>query len=241
VLDILKLLGAPGSILFLILALLAGLALVRWVPRFRRVGLAWLIAISASYIVLALPIVANTIVAALPTADSGVKTPISTSADSSPPHDRISTLIVLDGDNRRGRVREVQRVLTADPQATVWVLGGRWILEALEEARVSGARFRYDATAGTTREQMDQVARVAADATDGRISVIASRLQAPRVAALARTRGIHIRVLPAEIDTEPPIAGFVVYVPSYVALRVSRDALYEHAALAYYRWRGWIA
>jgi hypothetical protein len=29
-------------------------------------------------------------------------------------------------------------------------------------------------------------------------------------------------------------------VPTYIALRVSRDALYEHAALAYYRSRGWI-
>jgi hypothetical protein len=31
-----------------------------------------------------------------------------------------------------------------------------------------------------------------------------------------------------------------LYIPTYTALRVSRDALYEHAALAYYGWRRWI-
>jgi hypothetical protein len=241
VLDILKLLGAPGSIQFFILAVLAGLGLIRVVPRFRGVGLAWLIAVSASYIVLALPVVANAIASALPRIGSRVETATSGSADASQPHNRISTLIVLDGDNRRGRVREVQRVLATDSPSTVWVLGGRWILEALEEAHVSGPRFRYDATARTTREQMDQVARIAGGAPDGRTSLIASRLQAPRVAALAQTLGLQVSVLPSAIDAEPPVAGLVVYLPTYIALRVSRDALYEHAALAFYRWRGWIA
>jgi hypothetical protein len=31
-----------------------------------------------------------------------------------------------------------------------------------------------------------------------------------------------------------------VFVPTYYALRVSRDAIYEHVALRYYRWHGWI-
>jgi hypothetical protein len=30
------------------------------------------------------------------------------------------------------------------------------------------------------------------------------------------------------------------FLPTYASLLVSRDALYEYAALAYYRWRGWI-
>ena len=33
----------------------------------------------------------------------------------------------------------------------------------------------------------------------------------------------------------------MMWVPSYSALRVSRDALYELAALEYYERRGWIS
>ena len=42
------------------------------------------------------------------------------------------------------------------------------------------------------------------------------------------------------IDTEPATSGWRLVVPTYYALRVSRDAIYEHAALALYTWRGWI-
>jgi hypothetical protein len=122
----------------------------------------------------------------------------------------------------------------------VWVLGGRWILEALEEDRVSGPQFRYDATADTTFEQMDQLAQIVHATPHGRTAVVVSRLHAPRVAALAQRRALALTVLASEIDTEPPTGGPLAYFPAYVALRVSRDAIYEHAALRYYRMKGWI-
>ena len=228
-LDILKLFGAPGSIPLLVIATLAGLAVVRFSRGFRRAGWIGLGAVTIGYAVLALPVVANGIANALP--------PLDRAKDA---RDSISTLVVLDGDNRRGRVREVQRVLSTDSPTTVWVLGGRWILEALEDAGVSGPAFRYDALATTTREQMDQVARIVSAVPDGRTAVLTSRLQAPRVVALTRARGIHVTVLSSAVDAEPPTAGLGAYMPTYTALRVSRDAIYEHAALAYYRWRRWI-
>jgi hypothetical protein len=70
--------------------------------------------------------------------------------------------------------------------------------------------------------------------------VVASRLQAPRVWALARAMGLGILVMPSPVDDEPAASGLRAFVPSYLALRVSRDAIYEHVALAYYRWQGWI-
>ena len=139
-LDILKLFGAPGSIPLLVIATLAGLAVVRFSRGFRRAGWIGLGAVTIGYAVLALPVVANGIANALP--------PLDRAKD---PRDSISTLVVLDGDNRRGRVREVQRVLSTDSPTTIWVLGGRWILEALEDEGVSGPAFRYDALATTTR------------------------------------------------------------------------------------------
>jgi hypothetical protein len=62
----------------------------------------------------------------------------------------------------------------------------------------------------------------------------------PRVAALAQTAGLELDLLASPVDQEPPTEGVWRLVPTYLALRVSRDAIYEHAALAYYRWRGWI-
>jgi hypothetical protein len=57
---------------------------------------------------------------------------------------------------------------------------------------------------------------------------------------LAKTVGILPELVPASIDIEPPTSGVRRFIPAYIALRVSRDALYEHAALLYYRYNGWI-
>jgi hypothetical protein len=224
VIDVLKLLGAPGSIPFLLLAVLAGLALFRS-ARWRPTGLAWLAAVGIVYAALAMPVVAHAIADALPAVES---------------HQRAAdVLIVLDGDNRRGRVRELARILGEYRPKRVWVLGDRWILEVLAEAGVSRSSFQYDRTARTTRAQIDQVQAMAAT-EPGAMTIVASRLQAPRVAALLRTKGLPAAVRAAPLDAEPSPSGWMRFVPSYSALRTSRDALYEHAALAYYQWQGWI-
>lgn len=224
--DLVKLLGAPGSIPFLAITVLAGLLLVRYTRRFRRLGALLVTAVSSGYLVLALPVVGTNIANALPRAEIGRP-------------GRIATLIVLDGDNRRGRVREVQHVLESERPETVWVLGGEWILDALNDAAVSGPSFRYDSTAATTLAQLAQVQDIAARSS-GPTAVVVSRLQAPRVLALVRSYEIPVTVLPSAIDDEPPTTGMWRFVPSYVALRVSRDAIYEHAALSYYKSRGFV-
>ena len=224
--DLVKLLGAPGSIPFLIISILVGVLLLAFTRRFRRVGAVLLIVISSAYVVLAFPVVGVAIANALPRV--GTERP-----------DRIATLIVLDGDNRRGRVREVQRVLDSEHPQTVWILGGRWILDALKDAAVSGPSFKYDSMAPTTLAQIDQVQAIAKQSL-GPTAVIVSRLQAPRVVALVRSHDIPVAVLPSAVDDEPPTAGMWRFVPSYIALRVSRDAIYEHVALAYYTQRRFV-
>jgi hypothetical protein len=62
----------------------------------------------------------------------------------------------------------------------------------------------------------------------------------PRIAALARSAGVAPLLLPSPIDDEPPAVGVWRFVPTYIGLRTSRDAMYEHAALVYYRNKGWI-
>jgi hypothetical protein len=63
----------------------------------------------------------------------------------------------------------------------------------------------------------------------------------PRIRALTATRGLDLTLLSSPLDDEPAMEGWGRFRPSYVALRTSRDAIYEHVALVYYRWRGWIS
>lgn len=225
-LPLLKLIDAPGSIGFLLVCLGVALVLRFLWPQSRRAARLWLVAVAVLYVVLALPVVATSIAAALPVVE----------ADRRPAYDR---LIVFDGDNRRGRVREAIGAFERTP-TTIAVLGEDWVVDALVDAGIPRERIVQDTMTLTTRAQMAAVAAMHARGPGMRLAVIASRLQMPRVAALARAGGLDVALRPSPIDDEPPTTGGARFVPRYIALRVSRDALYEHAALAYYRWRGWI-
>ena len=223
-----KFLAVPGSLPFLVLNLAIGAALARFTRRFRRIGRLWIATTCLLYVVLALPVVANAIIDPLPAA-------VATGAD-----ERVDLLVVFDGDNRRGRVATACRA--ASGQAIdVRVLGETWMLDPLLACGIARDRLAIDEQVATTRDQLDWVARVRGERPASRIVVIASRLQAPRIRALAAARHLDVRLLASPIDAEPPASGWRRFVPSYIALRASRDAIYEHAALAYYRYRGWIA
>jgi hypothetical protein len=122
----------------------------------------------------------------------------------------------------------------------VSVLGEQWVVDALVEAGLPRARIAHDRTTLTTRAQMAAVGAMQAARPGVTLAVVASRLQMARVAALAGAAGLDPVLLPSAVDDEPPSTGRRRFVPAYIALRVSRDALYEHVALAYYQWRGWI-
>jgi hypothetical protein len=224
--SLLKATGGPGSIPFLILAILLGLGVIYVWPKRRRLGTLWIVAVSVAYLILALPVVSTAIAGRLPgiASAAGIQRP-------------FSTLIILDGDNRRGRARLAQDIVAADRPGVIWVLGDEWIIDPLREAGVAEHLFRYDGTAATTLEQIHQVRRIASEAP-GRTALIASRLQAPRVAALIDVFAIPAAVVAAPVDAEPPTSGVWRFIPRYIALRVSRDALYEHAALWWYARQG---
>jgi uncharacterized SAM-binding protein YcdF (DUF218 family) len=231
--DVLKALGSSVSPLSVLLVLLlAGMALFVW-PRTRRFATRWLLWVTGIHIVFGLPVVATALASRLP----AVSTPAPATAPRS-----ATTLVVFDGDNRRGRLAETLRWLddTGTGGAPVWILGDRWLVDQLVAAGHERSRFRHETGTGTTREQMDWVARFVGDHRGAVPAVVVSRLQAPRVAALAEAAGIQVALVRSAVDREPPTAGWRVWVPSYIALRTSRDAIYEHAALVYYRWKGWI-
>ncbi|HYN08735.1 MAG TPA: ElyC/SanA/YdcF family protein [Vicinamibacterales bacterium] len=228
---VLKAIGPPGSIPFIAFCLLLALIAAYVWPRSKRLARNWLWFVVIAHTAMALPLVANLIAGALPrvaVAQAGAL-------------QNLDTLFVLDGDNRVGRVRAGAEAARASPNARVHVVGGHWWLpDALVEAGIARTRITHDYAPEDTRQQMDEIERLLASQPDGRKAVVASRLQMPRVAGLVRAGGLHLALIASPIDTEPPTTGWRLLVPSYYALRVSRDAIYEHAALAYYDWRGWI-
>ncbi|HEX7779308.1 MAG TPA: ElyC/SanA/YdcF family protein, partial [Vicinamibacterales bacterium] len=191
---------------------------------------AWLWFVFAAHTILALPVVANTIAGGLPPVEMTDPAALR----------NLDTLFVLDGDNRRGRVRSAAQAASASPGAAVVILGGEdWLLAALTEAGVAPGRISQEYQPADTRQQLAAVQRMTAQ-TPGRTALVASRLQMARVEGLVRNAGLSCALVASPIDTEPASSGWRLFVPSYYALRVSRDAIYEHAALAYYARKGWI-
>jgi uncharacterized SAM-binding protein YcdF (DUF218 family) len=230
VLSVLKFVAVPGSLSFLTVCLAFGLGLVYVWPRRGRLGRLFLFTVITAYLLLALPVVANGITGHLPRFES-------VSPQSAGP---LDALVVFDGDNRRGRVRAALDAYASTLPRTVFVLGERWLVDPLVEGGVPKERITWDAGTPTTRDQIAWVSRFMARSPAGRVAVIASRLQMPRVVRLIEAARLRAVLIASPIDTEPPVVGWRVFLPSYTALRVSRDAIYENVALAYYQWRGWL-
>lgn len=228
---VIKAIGPPGSVSFLAFCLLIGLLLAYVWPRKGGLARAWLWLVFAFHTILALPFVANGIAGRLPAVPAAEVAPVR----------GIDMLFVFDGDNRRGRVRSAADAARGSPGARVMILDGNgWLLDAIAEAGIGRERITQHHGSADTRQQIDEVRRLTAPNSAGKTAIVASRLQMPRVSGLVRKAGLPAVLIVSPIDTEPPTSGWRLVVPTYYALRVSRDAIYEHAALALYIWRGWI-
>jgi hypothetical protein len=232
-LSIVKVTDGPGSIDFLLLCIAIGLILLFVWPRRRRPAAIWTAGVLTVYAILALPLTARAIAAGLPRADvRGLA-----------PGTRIDTLVIFDGDNRRGRIHSAARVYAESRPDSVWVLGieAKWYEPELLQVGIPGPALHFDVQTLNTRDQVAWIGRQATSKPDRRMAIIASRLQTPRIAGMLSHAGLSgVPLVEAPIDAEPPVAGGALVLPSYVALRVSRDAIYEHLALAYYRHNGWV-
>jgi hypothetical protein len=232
VLWLLKEIGGPGSESFFVFCVVVAL-LVRWWQPGRVRAIRWfLLVLGSLYLVLSLPVAANRIAGSLPAVPSAALPALPGSLDA---------LVVMDGDNRRGRARAGIEVNAALAPREVWVLGNEWLIDELSAGGVPRNRIFQDAFLVTTHDQVASLASLMTRRPGWKIAVIVSRLQAARVAGLLESSHLAARLIESPVDVEPPITGALAFVPTYYALRLSRDALYEHAALRYYRWRGWIS
>jgi uncharacterized SAM-binding protein YcdF (DUF218 family) len=225
----LKAIGGPGSVGFLVLGALCALAL-RSFPRTRRLGWWLLIALPISYLLLAIPAVAQTLAG-------------SAAAERAAPaaaYGRHDDIYVLDGDNYRSRATMTATLAAAMRPRTVWVLGGRELRDALVAQGIPAGQWRW--AGGPARTTQDQMLWIQASMTSRtqRAVVVASRLHTPRVRAVAQQLQMNVVVIPTPLDDEPPVAGWGRWLPSLAGLRLSREGLYERVALAYYRSKGWL-
>jgi uncharacterized SAM-binding protein YcdF (DUF218 family) len=223
---LLKAIGPPGSVRFLLLGVTIGLVISYLWPKRRRLGRAWLMAVVGGYALLSWPPVAQTILA-------GLQAAVPTAIERLGP---LDVLVVFDGDNRQGRVRAVELVIADASPAAVHVIGSPLILNVMSDGLLD--RIRHH-PATNTREQVEWLQQLAERSPPTRMGVVVSRIQAPRASALIAKAVPGVRVIASPLDAELPKTWLRRMLPSYAALCVSRDALYEYAALAYYRWRGW--
>jgi len=226
VLEVAKWFGAPGSLRLLgvVIAVTVLLWLIR--PRWRRGLIVSSLAVAALYLVLALPPVANAIERSLPA--TAQVTPVT-----------IDRLVIFDGDNRRGRARVGIALIKERQPTEIWVIGMGWLVEALSDAGIPRTLIHHW-VAPTTSDQVRDLKEIMSRSPEQKTIVIVSRLQAPRTAALLRAANLSVTLIASPADQEPPANGIRHFLPTYLALRISRDAIYEHAALWYYRKKGWI-
>ena len=223
-----KFIGGPGSLGFFLAGVLAAGVAARYWPARRRLAAVAFGLLVMSYVVLALPSVGIGLVNALP-------------ASPEPPTEAIRgirALVIFDGDNRIGRQRRAHQVLRQVSPPDVWVLGPEYLVADVRVALTGTTRLHHDATTWNTSAQVERVQYVAAQWPPMTTAVIASRIQMPRIASMFDAAGLAVLLVPSGLDREVAVSGPKSLIPSFAALAASREAIYEHAALAWYRWRG---
>lgn len=186
-----------------------------------------MLAVIGGYLVLGWPPAARAILDGLPS-------PAPTVVDDLP--SELDSLVLFDGDNRRGRVRLAEQIIAAASPRAIHVLGSTLILQEMPTSLLAQVVHH---PAANTREQMMWVEQFVADGPAARAAIVVSRIQAPRVTRLAARSGLRVPVLASALDVELP-AGLWRLAPGFAALAAGRDGLYEHAAIGYYYWKGWI-
>lgn len=233
VLSLVKSVDGTGSTQLLLAGVVPGVLLALVWPRKRAWTLRWFVATGLIYLMLTIPIVANTLAAPLQHRDAHFREP------SGP----LDALVIFDGDNRRGRLRAARAAIEASSPDVIWVLGvePEWFQLEMPGEGIPLDRVRFDTSTGTTRAQVEWTARDRSSQPRSSVAVVVSRLQAARVAGIASALRIaNLPIISAPVNREPATDGIWRFVPSGPAWRVSRDAIYEHAALAYYARNGWI-
>jgi uncharacterized SAM-binding protein YcdF (DUF218 family) len=242
----------PGSVFFLLLGLLSGLLLLHLGPRPALWGRRWLVALSALYFLLSLPIVSSALIDTLRVADR----------DHAPERaigDNPAVLVVIGagvvsysangrsihemGRRTAYRVLEASRIYQLTEPAWVIASGGiadpasqivpesAVIRDQLITLGVPADRILLESQSQNTAEQIANVARILRERQlPNRIVVVTTPADSRRVMLLAREQ--HLAAVPA-LTKELAYGsddGWQGWRPSVDALRGSESATYEYLA-----------
>jgi uncharacterized SAM-binding protein YcdF (DUF218 family) len=119
----------------------------------------------------------------------------------------------------------------------VVVAGPATLRDALVDGGIPMDRVIVDSGGTTTHEQLANVVGILRGRGFGRLVLVASEIHMPR--ALATAEALGLDAVPSASATRR-IAGRPRFWPTSDALRLSRESLYEYAALWYYGARGWM-
>jgi len=229
-LRVLKAIGVPGSSGFFYFGFAVSVLLLVW-NRTRKLGRLTLLAMLAGYLILSIPVVGHSL------AGPGTEpaTPVAG-------YGSFDEIFVIDGDNYRGRAATAVQLATAAKPRAVWFLGGLDLGYALLSNGLPPQLWRHaPSPARTTQSQISWIKRSIGRTRPQRVAIVTSRLQAPRVRAIARQQELDIVVVPAPLTDEPAQSGIWSWLPSRAGLSLSQEALYERMALILYRRNGWIS
>jgi uncharacterized SAM-binding protein YcdF (DUF218 family) len=227
ILDLLKFL-APGTSGFFVVVAGAAVLLSRWSGRPRGYAVALLVGLLGSYGAMSLPWTAARVSKHLLT--HGPLPNIQAARGA-------AVVVVLTGDSERARVIEALRLnVLLRPQ---WVIvgGTERMREEIADGGVPRDRIIVEGGGLNTREQLINVTRIVRARQIDRIVLVVSAIHMPRTLAAARVLGLD--VVPSASPTRQ-IAGMPPFWPAYNALRLTRESVYEDAAMFYYRLRGWV-
>jgi uncharacterized SAM-binding protein YcdF (DUF218 family) len=259
VVEIVKFVARPTSVIFLIAALCLGVA-VSFTRRTQRFSRWYLAALLAFYWLVSTPMVVEPIIeyaqARYP--------PIATKTDA-----RGAALIVVLGSGNSTiqaggqslnlvpwtaalRLLEAARVYRLLDRPTVIVSGGITRREsgarseadamrsAILELGVPADRVMIEAESKTTREEAVVIARMLADRTRQPIVLVTSGTHMPRALAVFRAAGLDPVPAVAPYKSEHSLER-LRWVPNDTALLMFDMLVYDTAATWYYRMRGWLS
>ena len=228
--DLVKAWLVPGTPSFLLIVIGVSLPLI-FVRRTRALGIAAAAVVILSYLLLSLPIVADAVAAPL--------------AQQSRPADAVAidgvdAVLLLIGDNQRGRAMETVRLFRLLRPRWVIVSGPSVWAEVLQFSGIAANQIIVESQSGTTYEQATGLRPVIEMYRIRRIVLVASQVHMPRAFAVFQTLGYDVIPAPSPVADGMKLLGWWQWIPQTSALELSRDAIYEYCALPYYRWRGWI-
>ncbi|MBK1674996.1 hypothetical protein CKO35_17295 [Ectothiorhodospira shaposhnikovii] len=245
-------LAYPLGLLFL----LALLALLLWLIRWRRTG-AGVLCLGLAWVWLwSMPVASDALRASLESRFEYVP------ADALPEADAV---VVLGGGINVGppqwpypnlgpaadRVWHGARLYHADRAPWVIVSGGSvpWrererveahaMREFLVDLGVPASAVLLETDSATTRGNAVYTARLLEDKGLERVLLVTSALHMERALATFRAAGVEAWPAPTDFEVEPLPADLLRWLPDAQALADSTRALKEYLGLWVYRWRGW--